>query len=89
MHATNKKNDPGIHRAAPIPCQETTLFLGLFDGHLAELLEVLHKFKGGLAGTCASGLVAFDKLCLGVRLELRDLRIDLFYECFHVNKLLN
>ncbi len=65
---------------------EEALLFGLLDRSFAELLEVFHKLKGGLAGACASGLVAFDDLSLGVCLERGNLGVDFLYKCFHDDK---
>ncbi len=59
------------------------LFGGVY-GNFTEFLEVLHKFKGSLTGTCAGGLVTFDYLSLSVLCELGEFGIDFFNKLFHV-----
>ena len=59
------------------------LFLCFSNGHCAEFLEVLHESKSGLAGTCASGLVALNDLSFSVHLEISDFSIDFFNKLFH------
>ena len=58
------------------------LFRGL-DGSLAELLQVLHEFEGGLTGAGAGGLVSLHDLRFGVLREFGACSIDLFNKLFH------
>ena len=59
------------------------LFLCFSNGHCAELLEVLHESKSGLACTCTSCLVALNELSFSVHLEISDFSIDFFNKLFH------
>lgn len=60
------------------------LLLGFLDGNFAEFLELLHELEGGLAGACTGSLVALDYLGFCINLEEVNVRIDEFYEFFHV-----
>ena len=59
------------------------LFLGLVDGNLAELLQVLHKSEGGFTGAGTGGLVSLDDLSFGVDLEEVHRLFDFLYKFFH------
>ena len=61
----------------------TFLFLGLFDGDFPELLEVLHKIEGYLAGAGAGGFVTLNDLGASVLLESGGLSDDFFDKLFH------
>ena len=57
--------------------------LRCFDGNLAELLEVLHEFEGGLTGTGTGGLVSFDELLFSILSVNSKFSCDFLYELFH------
>ena len=59
------------------------LFFCFSYGNLAEFLEVVHEFKGGLACACTGSFVTLNYLSLSVYLEGFDVCIDIFYKCFH------
>ena len=59
------------------------LFFCLIYGNLAEFLKVFHEFKGSLAGTGASSLIAFNYLSLSINFECLDVSVDFFNKCFH------
>jgi len=57
-------------------------------GNLAEFLEILHEFEGGLTGACAGCFVTLNYLSLSVDLEGLDVGVDFFNKFFHKIKVL-
>ncbi len=60
----------------------------LRNRYLAELLEVLHEFKGSLAGPCSSSFVAFYDLRIGILLEEYIALSNFLNEIFHCYNIL-
>ena len=62
---------------------EFKLFFSFLYRNLSEFLEILHKLKSGLAGTCTCSFVSLYELSLCVLLESGDLSVDFFNKSFH------
>ena len=59
------------------------LFLSLSNRNFAELLEVVHQSKSGLASAGTSGLVTLDNLSFSVHLEEFDVLFDFLNKIFY------
>ena len=65
------------------------LLLGLGYGNFPELLEIVHKSEGGLAGAGTGSLVSLLNLGVSIHDESVEFFLDLCDKLFHFFKLFN